>query len=143
MSQPDARAMPLVAPSPQTINEPSLGTPAKAAAVGTGIVGSVCCGSGLATMIGTGVGATGAVAFMHNWGAGGQGLELISFAFVVAVMLLLTRRVTRRAREGLAPAEGRRVYGRSLGRLSAWMLGGFIFMTVIVSTFATIVHYSY
>lgn len=142
MFQPESRAASMTAPSPRTIQEPALSIPAKSCAVGSGIIGSVCCGHGLVAMIATAAGATGVAAFVESWGLM-QGLTLISFAFTVSVMLLLTLAVTRRARAGLAPAERRRVYGRSMARLGGWMLGGYFFMFVIVSAIAGLAGFKY
>lgn len=142
MSHPETMPAPMPASGTQTIEEPALNIPAKSCAVGGGIIGSVCCGHGLVSLVATVAGATGVMAFVGSWGAM-QGLTLISFAFTVSVVLLLALAVTRRARAGLAPAERRRVYGRSTARLGGWMLGGYFFMFVVVNAIAGLAGFKY
>lgn len=130
------------APASHSLEEADVGRGNNACAAGAGVVGAVCCGGGLAAVVATAVGATGAAIFMRTW-VTMQGVTLISSTFAVLVVLALTAYVTRRAREGLAPADRRRVYLRSLTRLGGWSLAGYFAWVVVGNTVLTLIGFKY
>ena len=96
----------------------------------------------MAAVAATAVGAVGAVGFMRTWGSM-QGLTLISSTFAVLVVLALTVFVTRRARAGLAPADRRSVYLRSLTRLGGWALAGYFAWVVVGNSIMALISFKY
>lgn len=139
-----SQTQPAVQPAPATrsLEEADVGRGSKTCAAGAGVVGAVCCGGGAAAVAATAVGAIGAAGFMRTW-VSMQGVTLISSTFAVLVVLALTVFVTRRARAGLAPAEGRRVYLRSLTRLGGWALLGYFAWVVIGNIVLTLINFKY
>lgn len=142
MAQTDAQPSPQPHSSPQVLEEPSIPGAAKVAAVGGGVIASVCCGTGLIAVIATLFGAGSVVAFLTTW-VDMQGVTLISTAFVIALVLGLTAWVTRRARAALSSEDGRRVFGRTLYRLAAWALAGYIVYFIIVNMLLTLFGFEY
>lgn len=79
---------------------------------------------------------------MRSWG-GMQGFTLVSDVVAIAIVLALAWWQTRRFRQGVHPADYRRIYGRSLFRLSAWALGGYMLFTVFSSVVLRLVGFQY
>ena len=142
MAQTDAQPSPQPHSSPQVLEEPRIPGGAKAAAVGGGVIASVCCGNGLIAVIATVFGAGGVVAFLNSW-VSMQGVTLISTGFAMLLVAGIAAWVTRRARAGLSAVDGRRVYGRTLYRLAAWGLGGYIAYFIIVNALLSLFGFEY
>lgn len=142
MSQTQAQPGPQPAASPQTLDEPHIGGSAKACAAGAGVIGSVCCGGGLAAVTATGMGAVGAVTFMRSWG-NMQGVTLISTTVAILMVVGLSWFITRRARVGLPAEAGRRVFGRAFFRLAAWALAGYFVYFILVNMILSMVGFEY
>lgn len=86
----------------------------------------------MAAVVATAVGAVGAAGFMRSW-ANMQGVTLISTLVAIVLVVALAWFVTRRSRAGLPPDGARRVFRRSLFRLSGWALAGYMAYMVIIS----------
>lgn len=142
MSQTRVQPQPQQAPSTQVLDEPRIGGGSKACAAGAGVLGSVCCGGGLAAVIATSIGAGGAVSFMRTWG-NMQGVTLISTGLAIVLVLALSWFVTRRARAGLAPAAGRHVFGRALFQLAAWALAGYFVYFIVINALLSLAGFEY
>lgn len=142
MSSTKVQPKPPEAPSNQVLDEPRIGTGSKACAVGAGVLGSVCCGGGLAAVIATAIGAGGAVSFMRTWG-NMQGVTLISTGLAIALVLALSWFVTRRARADLAPEAGRQVFGQALFRLAAWALAGYFVYFIVINALLSLAGFEY
>ncbi len=142
MSQLKVQPDPQHAPSTQILDGPHIGGSSKACAAGAGVLGSVCCGGGLAAVIATGVGAGGAVTFMRTWGSM-QGVTLISTGLAILVVLALGWFGTREVRAGLPAEAGRQVFGRALFQLCAWALAGYVVYFIGVNTLLSLVGFTY
>jgi hypothetical protein len=142
VSQPQAQPSAEPAPSPQFLEEPRLSAGHKAGALGAGVLSSVCCGAGPAAVIATGLGATGAVAWMRSW-ANMQGVTLVSTGLAIAIVAGLALVVTRRARAGLAPIAARQVYGRALFRLAAFALAGYFLYFIVFNAVLALAGFEY
>ncbi len=97
---------------------------------------------GLAAVVATAIGAVGAVGFMRSW-ANMQGITLISTLVAILLVIGLAWFVTRRARAELPRQQYRRVFRRSLFRLSAWALAGYMAYMVIVTAILSLVGFDY
>ncbi len=138
----DPRSSPQAAPETRTlIQEARVPNSAKACAVAGGVIGSVCCGTGVVALIATIIGS----ASLANWTLWGgmQGLTLMSTGVVLLLVLGLAALVTRQARAGLAGSDGRRVYMRALSRLAAWGLVGYAAYFIIVNMILQIAGFHY
>jgi hypothetical protein len=131
-------------PAPQALalEEPQITSAGKACAVGGGVIAAVCCGGGLAAVVATLLGAVGAVSFMRTW-ANMQGITLLSTLFAILLIVGLARWLTRGYRQELSPAQYRDVFRRTLFRLSAWALAGYMFYMVVVTTVLNLIGFEY
>ncbi len=86
----------------------------------------------MAAVAATAIGAVGAVGFMRSW-ANMQGITLISTLIAFLLIIGLAWWMTRRARAQLPRQQYRRVFRRSLFRLSAWALAGYMAYMVVIS----------
>lgn len=72
-----------------------------------------------------------------------QGVTLISDVLAILLVLALAWWQTRRFRTHLPLADYRRIFGRSLFRLSAWALGGYMAFMVFSSIVLRLVGFQY
>jgi Ca2+/Na+ antiporter len=79
---------------------------------------------------------------MRNWG-NMQGVTLISTALAIALIVWLARFVTRHERAALPADAYRHVFRRSLFRLSAWALAGYMAYMVVVSMVLNLIGFQY
>ncbi len=96
----------------------------------------------MAAVAATAIGAVGAVGFMRSW-ANMQGITLISTLIAILLVVALAWWLTRRARAELPRQQYRRVFRRSLFRLSAWALGGYMAYMGIVTAILSLVGFEY
>ena len=96
----------------------------------------------MAAVAATAIGAIGAVGFMRSW-ANMQGITLISTLVAILLVVALAWWLTRRARAELPRQQYRRVFRRSLFRLSAWALGGYMAYMVVVTAILSLVGFEY
>ncbi len=92
----------------------------------------------MAAVVATATGAVGAAVFMRSW-ANMQGITLISTLVGILLVVGLAWWLTRRCRASLPRQQYRRVFRRTLFRLSAWALAGYMAYMVIVTTILSLV----
>uniref|UniRef100_A0A7C1FTS2 Uncharacterized protein n=1 Tax=Thermomicrobium roseum TaxID=500 RepID=A0A7C1FTS2_THERO len=79
---------------------------------------------------------------MRTW-ANMQGITLLSTLFAILLILGLARWLTRGYRRELPPAQYRDVFRRTLFRLSAWALAGYMIYMVVVSAILNLIGFQY
>jgi hypothetical protein len=79
---------------------------------------------------------------MRTW-ANMQGITLLSTLFAILLIVGLARWLTRGYRQELPPAQYRDVFRRTLFRLSAWALAGYMFYMVVVTTILNLIGFEY
>jgi len=79
---------------------------------------------------------------MRTW-ANMQGVTLLSTLFAIALIVGLAWFLTRRQRVELPRDAYRRVFRRTLFRLSAWALAGYMAWMVVVSAILNMVGFEY
>lgn len=87
----------------------------------------------MAAVVATAIGAVGAAEFMRSW-ANMQGITLLSTLAAILLVVGLAWFVTRKQRANLPPEGSRRVFRRSLFRLSAWALAGYMAYMVVIGS---------
>jgi hypothetical protein len=136
--QPDSQPQ-SIAPG---LEEPAIPLGGKLAAAGGGVIASVCCGKGLIAVLATVLGAGSVVAFTTSW-VKMQGVTLVSAAFAIGLVLAIAAHLTRSAREGMGSVDARRVYGRTLLRLTGWALGGYVVYFIGFNMVLSLVGFEY
>lgn len=79
---------------------------------------------------------------MRSW-ANMQGITLISTLVAILLVIALAWWVTRRQRAELPRPQYRRVFRRSLFRLSAWALAGYMIYMVIITMILSLVGFEF
>lgn len=79
---------------------------------------------------------------MRSW-ANMQGITLLSTLLAILLIVGLAWWLTRRARAELPRREYRRVFRRSLFRLSAWALAGYMAYMVVVTAILSLIGFDY
>lgn len=88
------------------------------------------------------MGSAAAVGFMRTWVAM-QGFTLASDLVAAVLILLLAWYQTRRYRGWTRPADYRRLFKRSVLRLAAWGLAGYMVYMAVITPLLTLMHFSY
>jgi len=79
---------------------------------------------------------------MRTWVAM-QGFTLVSDLIAAVLIIVLARYQTRRYRSWMRPADYQRVFKRSLVRLAAWGLAGYMVYMAVITPLLTLMHFSY
>lgn len=96
----------------------------------------------MAAVAATLLGSVAAVKFMRSWG-NMQGVTMISNAVAILLVVALAAWQVWPLRRTVPSAHFRRLFARSLYRLSAWALAGYMAYMVIGSMILTVTGFEY